>query len=131
MLQVLHDGLEAVRLSEEAVGPLVVVEVVLKAEIDEMLVEDVKAETVAAVVELAYTVKIDVQVEDVVMLVELAEVDVRVEGDVVGVTVELLAEALVDVEKFVAAEIVVQGTEVVVLENAVVVQFDLTREREY
>ena len=96
-----------------------------------MLVEDVKAETVAAVVELAYTVKIDVQVEDVVMLVELAEVDVRVEGDVVGVIVELLAEALVDVEKFVAAEIVVQGTEVVVLESGVVVQFDLTREREY
>jgi hypothetical protein len=55
----------------------------------------------------------------------------RVEGDVVGVTVELLAAALVDVEKFVAAEIVVQGTEVVVLENAVVVQFDVTREREY
>lgn len=95
-----------------------------------MLVEDVKAETVA-VVELVYIVKTDVQVEDVVMLVELAEVDVRVEGDVVGVTVELLAAALVDVEKFVAAEIVVQGTEVVVLENAVVVQFDVTREREY
>lgn len=93
--------------------------------------EDVKAETVAAVVELVYIVKTDVQVEDVVMLVELAEVDVRVEGDVVGVTVELLAAALVDVEKFVAAEIVVQGTEVVVLENAVVVQFDVTREREY
>jgi len=95
-----------------------------------MLVEDVKAETVA-VVELVYIVKTDVQVEDVVMLVELAEVDVRVEGDVVGVTVELLAAALVDVEKFVAAEIVVQGTEVVVLENAVVVQFDVTRGREY
>lgn len=93
--------------------------------------EDVKAETVAAVVELVYIVKTDVQVEDVVMLVELAEVDVRVEGDVVGVTVELLAAALVDVEKFVAAEIVVQGTEVVVLENAVVVQFDVTRGREY
>ncbi len=92
--------------------------------------EDVKAETVA-VVELVYIVKTDVQVEDVVMLVELAEVDVRVEGDVVGVTVELLAAALVDVEKFVAAEIVVQGTEVVVLENAVVVQFDVTRGREY
>jgi hypothetical protein len=42
-----------------------------------MLVEDVKAETVAAVVELVYIVKTDVQVEDVVMLVELAEVDVQ------------------------------------------------------
>ncbi len=39
--------------------------------------EDVKAETVAAVVELVYIVKTDVQVEDVVMLVELAEVDVQ------------------------------------------------------
>jgi len=94
------------------------------------LVEDVNAETVAAVVKLAYIVKTDVQVEDVVMLVEVV---VRVEGDVAGVTAELLAAAHVGVEKFGAAEIVVEGvdTEVAVLEIAAVVQSDAAREKEY
>ena len=91
------------------------------------LVEDVKAETVAAVVKLAYSVKTDVQVEDVVMLVEL------VEGDVAGVAVVLLVTALAGVEKFGAAEIAVEGvdTEVAALEIAAVVQSDAAREKEY
>ena len=97
------------------------------------LVEDVKAETVAAVVRLACSVKTDVQVEDVVMLVELVEVVVRVEGDVAGVAVVLLVTALAGVEKFGAAEIAVEGvdTEVAALEIAAVVQFDAAREKEY